>query len=118
MLQDPSLSPALRDAAETMVLRMNGTLLQSGDTGTQQQLIMQLPLEIFGKKIDATLQWNSRMKENGKIDPAFARILFYLELESLSTTLVDMHVQNKVVNLTVFNDLPSLKTTGPLFKMY
>ena len=116
MLQDPSLSPALRDAAETMVLRMNGTLLQSGDTGTQQQLIMQLPLELFGKKIDATLQWNSRMKENGKIDPAFARILFYLDLESLSTTLVDMHVQNKVVNLTVFNDLPSLKTTGPLFQ--
>ncbi|PIC58808.1 hypothetical protein CSV80_02125 [Sporosarcina sp. P12(2017)] len=116
MLQDPSLSPTLRDAAETMVLRMNGTLLQSGETGTQQQLIMQLPIEMFGKKIDATLQWNSRMKEDGKIDPAFARILFYLELESLSTTLVDMHVQNKVVNLTIFNDEPSLKTTGPIFQ--
>lgn len=116
MLQDPSLSPSLRDAAETMVLRMNGTVLQSGETGTQHQLIMQLPLEMFGKKIDATLQWNSRMKENGKIDPAFARILFYLELGSLSTTLVDMHVQDKVVNLTIFNDLPSLKTVGPVFQ--
>ncbi|ARF18437.1 hypothetical protein [Sporosarcina ureae] len=116
MLQDPSLSPALREAAETMVLRMNGTLLQSGETGTQQQLIMQLPLEMFGKKIDATLQWNSRMKENGKIDPAFARILFYLELESLATTLVDMHVQNKVVNLTIYNDESSLKTTGATFQ--
>ncbi|PID25555.1 hypothetical protein [Sporosarcina sp. P7] len=112
MLQDPSLSPPLRDAAEAMVLRMNGTLLQSGDLGAQQQLIMQLPLEMFGKKIDATLQWNSRMKENGKIDPAFARILFYLELESLSTTLVDMNVQDKVVNLTIFNDIPSLKVVG------
>lgn len=116
MLQDPSLSLPLREAAETMVLRMNGTLIQSGDNGLQQQLIMQLPLEMFGKKIDATLQWNGRMKEDGKIDPAFARIVFYLELESLSTTLVDMHVQNKVVNLTVFNELPSLKTTGATFQ--
>ena len=116
MLQDPTLSPPLRDAAETMVLRMNGTVLQSGDTGLQQQLIMQVPLEMFGKKIDATLQWNGRMKENGKIDPAFARILFYLELESLSTTLVDMHVQNKVVNLTIFNELSSLKTIGSNFQ--
>ncbi|PIC71787.1 hypothetical protein CSV77_00845 [Sporosarcina sp. P16b] len=116
MLQDPSLSPPLRDAAEAMVLRMNGTLLQSGDLGAQQQLIMQLPLEMFGKKIDATLQWNSRMKENGKIDPAFARILFYLELESLSTTLVDMNVQDKVVNLTIFNDMPSLKVVGTDFQ--
>ncbi|PIC81413.1 hypothetical protein CSV75_06450 [Sporosarcina sp. P18a] len=116
MLQDPSLSPPLRDAAEAMVFRMNGTLLQSGDLGAQQQLIMQLPLEMFGKKIDATLQWNSRMKENGKIDPAFARILFYLELESLSTTLVDMNVQDKVVNLTIFNDIPSLKVVGTDFQ--
>ncbi|PID02769.1 hypothetical protein CSV67_07120 [Sporosarcina sp. P2] len=116
MLQDPSLSPPLRDATEAMVLRMNGTLLQSGDLGAQQQLIMQLPLEMFGKKIDATLQWNSRMKENGKIDPDFARILFYLELESLSTTLVDMNVQDKVVNLTIFNDMPSLKVVATDFQ--
>ena len=116
MLQDPSLSPPLRDAAETMVLRMNGTVIQSGDNGLQQQLIMQLPLEMFGKKIDATLQWNGRMKEDGKIDPAHARIVFYLELESLSTTVVDMHVQNKVVNLTIFNEIPSLKNAGSLFQ--
>ena len=116
MLQDLSLSPPLRDAAETMVLRMNGTVIQSGDNGLQQQLIMQLPLEMFGKKIDATLQWNGRMKDNGKIDPAHARILFYLELESLSTTLVDMHVQNKVVSLTIFNEIPSLKTAGVTFQ--
>ena len=41
---------------------------------------MQVPLEFFGKRIDSTLQWNGRMKEDGKIDPDFARILFYLDL--------------------------------------
>ncbi|WP_153720451.1 hypothetical protein [Sporosarcina cascadiensis] len=116
LLQDPSLSPPLREAAETMVLRMNGTVIQTADTSVQQQIIMQVPLDLFGKKIDATLQWNGRMKENGQIDPAFARILFYLELETLSTTLVDMHVQNKVVNLTIFNEQESLRTTGLSFQ--
>lgn len=116
LLQDPYLSPPLREAAETMVLRMNGTIIQTAETSVQQQLIMQMPLELFGKKIDATLQWNGRMKENGKIDPAFARIVFYLELEALSTTLVDMHVQNKVVNLTIFNEQESLRTTGLTFQ--
>lgn len=116
LLQDPTLSPPLRDAAETMVLRMNGTVIQTADTSVQQQIIMQVPLDLFGKKIDATLQWNGRMKENGQIDPAFARILFYLDLESLSTTLVDMHVQNKVVNLTIFNEQESLRTTGQSFQ--
>ncbi|MDV6376733.1 hypothetical protein ORD22_00455 [Sporosarcina sp. GW1-11] len=116
LLQDPSLSPPLREATETLVLRMNGTIIQAGDTGAQQQLIMQLPLELFGRKIDATLQWNGRMKENGQIDPAFARILFYLDLEALETTLVDMQVQNKVVNLTIFNEQPSLRITGQSFQ--
>ncbi|EGQ27326.1 hypothetical protein HMPREF9372_0660 [Sporosarcina newyorkensis 2681] len=116
LLQDPYLSPPLREAAETMLLRMNGTIIQTAETSVQQQLIMQMPLELFGKKIDATLQWNGRMKENGKIDPAFARIVFYLELEALSTTLVDMHVQNKVVNLTIFNEQESLRTTGLTFQ--
>ncbi|PIC65649.1 hypothetical protein CSV79_00810 [Sporosarcina sp. P13] len=116
LLHDPSLSPLLREAAETMVLRMNGTIIQTGDTSVQQQFIMQLPLELFGEKIDATLQWNGRMRENGQIDPAFARILFYLDLEALETTLVDMHVQNKVVNLTIFNKQPSLRTTGLSFQ--
>ncbi|GKV64210.1 MULTISPECIES: hypothetical protein [unclassified Sporosarcina] len=116
LLQDPSLSLPLREAAETMVLRMNGTVIQTADTSVQQQIIMQVPLDLFGKKIEATLQWNGRMKENGQIDPAFARILFYLELETLSTTLVDMHVQNKVVNLTIFNEEESLRTTGLSFQ--
>lgn len=120
LLQDSTLSPQLREATETMVLRMNGTIIQTADTSIQQQIIMQLPVELFGKKIDATLQWNGRMKENGQIDPAFARIIFYLDLESLKTTMVDMHVQNKVVNLTIFNEQPSLRTSGlslqPLLK--
>lgn len=112
LIQDPSISSALRVAAETVVMRMNGPLLQSGENGVQHQLVMQVPLEFFGKRIDATLQWNGRMKEDGKIDPDFARILFYLELESIEKTIIDMQVQNRVVSVTVFNADDTLKIVG------
>lgn len=112
LMQDPSVSGALRDAAETVVTRMNGPLLQSGENGVQHQLVMQVPLEFFGKRIDTTLEWNGRMKEDGKIDSDFARILFYLELESIEKTVIDMQVQNRIVTVTVFNADDTLKSLG------
>ncbi len=86
--------------------RMNGMQLLSGENGHQHQLIMQVPLDFFGKQMDATLQWNGRMKEDGKIDANFARVLFYLNMESLKETVIDMQVQNRIVTINVFNDNP------------
>lgn len=103
LLQETHISPQLKEAAEMLMARMNGMQLASGENGHQHQLIMQVPLEFFGKKMDATLQWNGRMKEDGKIDANYARILFYLQMESMKETVIDMQVQNRVVSVTVFN---------------
>lgn len=112
LMQDSSISAAVRESAEQFVVRMNGPLLISGENGVQHQLVMQVPLEFFGKRIDATLQWNGRMKDDGKIDADFARILFYLDLHSLNKTAIDMQVQNRVVTVTVFNADRTLQTIG------
>lgn len=104
LLQEPHISPQLKEAAEMLMARMNGMQLASGENGHQHQLIMQVPLEFFGRKMDATLQWNGRMKEDGKIDANYARILFYLQMESMKETVIDMQVQNRVVSVTVFNE--------------
>ncbi|MCM3742816.1 hypothetical protein M3193_01560 [Sporosarcina luteola] len=117
LLHDSAVSPVLRDAAETIIARMNGSIIQSGDTGLNQQIVMQLPLEFLGKRVDATIQWNGRKKADGKIDADFARILFYLELESIDKTVVDMQVQNRVVALTVFNENLQLREIGGLLQM-
>ncbi|MEK4424411.1 hypothetical protein [Solibacillus sp. FSL K6-1523] len=109
LVQDLQTPPALRDAADTVLARMNGMQLLSGENGHQHQIVMQVPLEFFGKRMDATLQWNGRMKDDGKIDANFARILFYLNMESLQQTVIDMQVQNRVVTINVFNDHPSLE---------
>lgn len=49
------------------------------------------------------------MKDNGKIDADYARILFYLQLNSLQETVVDMQVQSRVVTVTVYNENDQLK---------
>lgn len=103
MLNDSNIADSVRHAAEQFIVRMNGSPLLSTENGVNHQLIMQIPLEFFGKKIDATLQWNGRVKEDKKIDADFARILFYLNLHSLDETVVDMQVQNRIVTVTVFN---------------
>ena len=103
LLQDAQTPPALRESAEMLMARFNGMTLLSGENGHQHQLVMQVPLEFFGKRMDATLQWNGRMKEDGKIDADYARVLFYLTMESLQETVVDMQVQNRIVTLNVFN---------------
>lgn len=116
LMQDMQTPQPLRDAAESVVARLNGMQLLSAENGHQHQLVMQVPLEFFGKRMDATLQWNGRMKEDGKIDANFARILFYLQMESIQETVIDMQVQNRVVTITVFNDQPHVELLAEPFK--
>lgn len=116
LLQNQSISAAVRDGAETLLNRMNGLQILSGENGPQHQLLMQVPLEFLGKKMDATLEWNGRMKEDGKIDSEFARIMFYLKLETLDETVVDMQVQNRIVTITVYNNDSQLQQLANTFK--
>lgn len=116
LLQNQAISASVRDGAETLVNRMNGLQILSGENGPQHQLLMQVPLEFLGKKMDATLEWNGRMKEDGKIDADFARIMFYLKLETLDETVVDMQVQNRIVTITVYNNDPQLQQLANTFK--
>lgn len=116
LLQETNITPQMKGAAEMLMTRMNGMQLSSGENGHQHQLIMQVPLEFFGKKMDATLQWNGRMKDNGKIDANYARVLFYLQMASMQETVIDMQVQNRVVTVTVFNENSEIQSLAEPLK--
>lgn len=116
LLQETNIPPQMKEAAEMLMTRMNGMQLSSGENGHQHQLIMQVPLEFFGKKMDATLQWNGRMKDNGKIDANYARVLFYLQMASMQETVIDMQVQNRVVTVTVFNENSEIQSLAESLK--
>lgn len=116
LLQETNIPPQMKEAAEMLMTRMNGMQLSSGENGHQHQLIMQVPLEFFGKKMDTTLQWNGRMKDNGKIDANYARVLFYLQMASMQETVIDMQVQNRVVTVTVFNENSEIQSLAEPLK--
>lgn len=108
LLQDAETPVELKSMAETLLARFNGMQLLSGENGHQHQIIMQIPLQFLGKQVDATVQWNGRMKEDGKIDPNYARVLFYLNMEALKETIVDMQVQNRIVMIHIYNEHKNL----------
>lgn len=116
LIQHHDISQEVKDSAEVLLSRFNGMQIASNEQNYQQQLIMQVPLQFFGKKIDATVQWNGRMKENGKIDANYARILFYLNMEALQETVVDMQVQNRIVTIQVYNENTHLEQTAEPLK--
>lgn len=95
---------------EPVLNRLTGMQLISQDvTGPMQQMVMQLPIYFGERNTDVTIHWSGRKTKNGQIDPDYCRIIFYLELESLNLTMMDMHVQNRVVHLSIKNDSMSLE---------
>ncbi|MCM3386735.1 hypothetical protein M3649_01165 [Ureibacillus chungkukjangi] len=109
LIHDSQITSNVREAADNILSRLNGMQLTSGENGHQHQLVMQIPLQFLGKKTEATLQWNGRMKENGKIDANYARVLFYLNMEALEETMVDMQVQNRIITIHLYNNQPQLE---------
>ncbi|MFC7685435.1 hypothetical protein [Ureibacillus sp. GCM10028918] len=116
LIQDAQTPTAVREAADNILARLNGMQLTSGENGHQHQLVMQIPLQFLGKQTEATLQWNGRMKENGKIDANYARVLFYLNMEALEETMVDMQVQNRIVTIHLYNNQPHLEVLAEPLK--
>ncbi|MBM7647148.1 hypothetical protein JOC78_000069 [Bacillus ectoiniformans] len=109
LMNETAVPMTVRESAEQLIGRMNAQQLLSADTGQLQQLVMQVPMQLFGFQTDLTLQWSGKKKEDGKLDADFCRVLFYLQLEYMNETVVDMQVQNRMVNVQVYNDTPNIK---------
>ena len=91
--------------AEKLLDKITGLQLLGQESSPVLQQVVQIPINIQSKMVDLTLQWNGRRKANSnEIDPAFCRVLFYLELETLQETFVDMQVQNRIITITVMNE--------------
>ncbi|MGR3763843.1 hypothetical protein [Rossellomorea sp. NS-SX7] len=98
----------IRDLAERLVMKMNHPALVSWEQSSIMNIVQQFPLYLFGRHTDITVQWMGKEKEKGKIDSDHCRILFYLQLDRLKETLVDMHVQNRVISLSIWNEQDSV----------
>lgn len=104
-----SSNPLLNVKIEELLSRITGLqLMNTEQAGQLQQVFLQLPIILGPKATDLLVQWTGKRRITGQIDPDFCRILFYLELEQLRETLVDVHVQKRIVTIQIYNDTPCL----------
>ncbi|WP_277673402.1 hypothetical protein [Piscibacillus halophilus] len=79
----------------------------------------QLPKEALGLNQDLFMEFEGKKQNDGKLASNQCRVIFYLDMPNLNQTIIDMHVQNKHVELSVYHDQPDvLKTiTKPLIPL-
>lgn len=105
----PLMNSSIQEAAENLLLRMNGQQLLSISHNNIQTHLYEIPIPLGSDLKNLTIQWTGRKTENGKFDMDYCHIIFYLDLEHLKATIVDMQVQNRIVNLLIINEWPEIK---------
>jgi len=65
---------------------------------------LQLPGNWFGIEQDLIMDLEGRKNDQDEVDPDYCHILFYLQLESLDETVIDMRIQKRIVQLSLYTD--------------
>jgi len=105
-----------------MLYFINGMQLQSVQESNQfLHAAMQVPGEKLGLNEDMYMQFEGQKTADDTIDPDYCRILFVLHLEKIDQTIIDMHVQKRIISITIYNENEHLRQMmnvlqGPLKK--
>ena len=98
------------ERVQQLLHHINGLQLQSvQEVGSFIQANLVIPGEKLALNNDLFIEFESKKTEDGKINPEFCRILFYLDLANLQEAIIDMQIQKRLVTVTVFNDEQTLK---------
>jgi hypothetical protein len=109
VLQEFSSNSVVKEAVEPIIHRLTAQQLLSQEHGPIQHIFLQIPLRFGEQLTDVTVQWHGKKRENGQIDPNYCRILFYLQLQFLKETIIDVHIQNRVVNISIMTEMMGLE---------
>ncbi|TKI54911.1 hypothetical protein E8L90_05305 [Brevibacillus antibioticus] len=103
-----ALPTALREAADQLLQQVTGQQLMMVQPSNQAltQIVMQIPIRQGEGDETAFVQIESKKKGSGQLDPENCRLFFHLELQSMGTTMIDVSIVNRIVNLQIFNDTP------------
>lgn len=100
----------VQEKAGQLLHFINGMQLNSiNESESMIQASLQIPAEKLGLINDMELEFESRKTEDGKVNPDYCRILFYLDLNEVKQTIIDMHIQKRSVSVTIYNDIQELK---------
>ncbi|MCF6137089.1 hypothetical protein [Pseudalkalibacillus berkeleyi] len=116
-LLSEEVSLQVREKAETLLHRITGQqLVHSNENHSLTSLFYQIPIHFKEWKSDLLMKWDMKKDQSGKIDEDFSRILFYLDLQNMKETVIDMNVQNRIVSIKIVNDHDLANQLIPAFK--
>ncbi|OUQ87966.1 hypothetical protein B5G50_13270 [Brevibacillus brevis] len=103
-----AMPSGLREAADQLLQQVTGQQLMMVQPSNQalSQIVMQIPIRQGEGDETAFVQIESKKKGSGQLDPENCRLFFHLELQSMGTTMIDVSIVNRIVNLQIFNDTP------------
>jgi hypothetical protein len=102
-------NPETKELADAIIHRLTGQQLLSFESGPIQQIILQVPIKLGHHCTDLTVQWSGKKRNNGEIDPDYCRIVFYLYLETIKETIIDVHIQNRIIHISIINDFEQIE---------
>lgn len=106
---------AVKEQASQILNVINGLQLQSvNEVNNIFYAHLQVPGEKLGLKNEIELKFEGK-KKDGRVDSDYCRIHFYLNLDYLKETIIDMNVQNRSVTVTIYNDSNELKKIAAPF---
>ncbi|NOV03188.1 hypothetical protein [Paenibacillus planticolens] len=100
----------LKEAAQQAIGQITGQqLMLSGDKSAMfAHMTLFVPFMDGTGQQSAAIHIQSRKGKRGEVDASNCRLLFDLQMKVMGNTLVDVHVVNKIVSLTIHNDHPAL----------
>ncbi|MBP1961130.1 hypothetical protein [Paenibacillus aceris] len=100
----------LKEAAQQVVGQITGQqLMLTGDKSAMfAHMTLFVPFMDGTGQQSAAIHIQSRKGKRGEVDSSNCRLLFDLQMKVMGNTLVDVHVVNKIVSLTIHNDHPAL----------
>ncbi|MTH52726.1 hypothetical protein GKZ89_04835 [Bacillus mangrovi] len=110
---------AAGEKADQLLLKLEGRqLLQNEQPGTVS-VWHHYPFKNDRILTDVQVHYQLRKNEEGEVDPAFCRLVFYLSLSSLGPVMADVQIQNRIVAASVYSDRdlsPYSSTAGAILK--
>ncbi|MDQ0860142.1 EscU/YscU/HrcU family type III secretion system export apparatus switch protein [Bacillus sp. V2I10] len=108
---------AVKEKIDQLISKLNGQALLGADQGITQHCFMQIPLHYGQFQSDLNIEWTGRKNERGEIDPDYCRVLFYLNMNVLKDIMIDLHIQNRIMTVTIYNQFKDPSLIEILHKM-
>ncbi|WP_088041241.1 hypothetical protein [Bacillus sp. EAC] len=108
-----NIPDSFKQSIEQLITKVSNQQITSvHQNGPEYHLSTTFPIFLNNWSTDLTIQWTGKESstDSKQIQSNYCHILFFLELETLKETMVDVSIQNRVVNVTIFNNEEQLNT--------